>query len=142
VARIDNIQTDSKGSPRRDLTHAAKLEGIEKSVDALMDTGAFYNYLSASIVATNNMMEKMRPARNERVQLGGTSSYKDIVGRLTLITEIKGTAAKITFNVFETDRVCIIGLESLLLHFMDAFQGKLQEVKSNICANHMSRFRG
>ena len=42
VARIDNIQTDSKGSPRRDLTHAAKLEGIDKPVDALMDTGAFY----------------------------------------------------------------------------------------------------
>ena len=138
MARIDNIQTDSQGSPRRDLTHVAKLEGKEKSVDALMDTGAFYNYLSASIVATNNLMGKLRPVKNERVQLGGTSNYKDIVGRLTLVTEIKGTAARITFNVFETDRVCIIGLESLLLHFMDAFQGKLQEVRSNICALRQS----
>ena len=100
VARIDNIQTDSQGSPRRDLTHVAKLEGKEKSVDALMDTGAFYNYLSASIVAKNNLMGKLRPVKDERVQLGATSNYKDIVGRLTLVTEIKGTAARITFNVF------------------------------------------
>ena len=129
MARIDNIQTDSKGSPRRDLTHAAKLEGIDKSVDALMDTGAFYNYISASLVATNKIMGKMRPVKNERVRLGGTSSYKTIIGRLTLLTEIEETSAKITYIVFETDRVCIIGFESLLLHFMDAFQTKLQEVK-------------
>jgi len=135
VARIDNIQTDSKGSPRRDLTHAAKLEGIEKSVDALMDTGAFYNYISASLVATHDIMGKMRPIKDERVQLGGTSSYENIMGRLTLVAEIKGTAAKITYNVFETDRVCIIGSESLLLHFMDAFQDKLQEVKNNVWAS-------
>ena len=39
---------------------------------------------------------------------------------------------RLTFNVFETDRDCIIGLESLLLHYMEVFQNKLSQVKSQL----------
>jgi len=97
-----------------------------------MDTGAYLNYISSAVISKYNLHDQVTPPNGEKVQLGGTDNFKDITGKIRLTTVIDGISARIQYNVFDTERFCIIGLESLLLHFMDALQGRLSQLSDKL----------
>ena len=97
-----------------------------------MDTGASLNYISVSFLAHNGLMDNVTPVTGERVQLGGTDTYVPISGRIRLSCTMGGVTAPLVFQVFDTQRVCIIGLESLVLSFLEVLGHRLRQVKESL----------
>ena len=113
--RLDNLQTGTDGKIRRDLVHPVILTDANVTLEALLDTGAYFNYLSVEVLKRHSLDHLLKETTGEQVQLGGTQNFKNILGRVSLTVSIADVTAKLIFNVFETDRDCIIGLESLLM---------------------------
>ena len=102
------------------------------NVTALLDSGAYSNYVSEEWLRQNQLMDQITYVDGEYIQLGGTTKRLPVLGRITLETRVKDESAALTYVVFESNRKCIIGLESLVLHFLDTFQEKLQLLKAEI----------
>ena len=99
------------------------------AVLALLDSGAYANYLSAQWVANHLADYKIHAVHGEFIQLGGTATRLPVLGRVQVHISIPPDAANIYFNIFETERPCIIGLESLLLHFHSTFTTRLDTIR-------------
>ena len=106
----------------------------DSKVTALLDSGAYSNYISEEWLRQHQLMDQVTPVEGEYIQLGGTSKRLPVLGRITLETTLNEEAAKLSFVVFQSSRQCIIGLESLVLHFLNTFQEKLQLLKAEINA--------
>ena len=99
---------------------------------ALLDSGAYSNYISLAWLEMNNLTNQINPVEGEYIQLGGTNNRLPVLGRISLETTLGNESAQLSYVVFQSGRSCIIGLESLVLHFLDTFQEKLQALKEDI----------
>ena len=116
----------------RELEMPVHLNNAESEVTALLDSGAYSNYVSLQWLEDNNLLSEMSQVEGEYIQLGGTSKRLPVLGRVSLQTTLANETAMLNFVVFESARHCIIGLESLVLHFLDTFQAKLQVLKEEL----------
>ena len=116
----------------RELEMPVHLNNAESEVTALLDSGAYSNYVSLQWLEDNNLLSEMSQVEGEYIQLGGTSKRLPVLGRVSLQTTLANETALLNFVVFESARHCIIGLESLVLHFLDTFQAKLQVLKEEL----------
>ena len=111
---------------------------IEKTIQvvALLDSGAYSNYVSRSWVEDNQLSHRVIPVEGQVIQLGGTDKILPVLGRISLSVRIGNEAARLTFVVFDSSRECIIGLESLVIHFLDLFHSKLKLLQTTIYGTH------
>lgn len=118
-----------------EFVEKARLKGVLEPVEVLMDTGAYHNYISATLVASNNLWHLLTPVQEERVELGGTGKTVPILGRITLDTTLGNHSARVIYNVFDSQRELIMGLETLALHFVEALQGRLTNLRQKLLIN-------
>jgi len=110
----------------------AHVDHLKEKVEALLDSGAYYNYLSFAVVKGMVLEEIMQPVQNQYVLLGGTDKKLPVLGKVTVSVQLEGTTAEIKCHVFETNRPLIIGLESLVMHFSELFIKRLEELRAHL----------
>ena len=103
-----------------------RIEDLDVEVVALLDSGAYSNYISISWLEKHHLQERITPVVGQYIQLGGTTNKLPVLGRISLNTTIANETARLSFVVFDSGRDCIIGLESLVIHFLEVFHDKLQ----------------
>ena len=108
------------------------VEVSDQEVCALLDSGAYSNYISEGWLIKQNLHTRIVPVNGEYIQLGGTNKQLPVLGKIKLETAMGGASALLSFVVFESQRNCIIGLESLVLHFLEVFKEKLELLKSTL----------
>ena len=97
-----------RGTTNEELVVRIKIGEGKKDLEALLDSGAYSNYLSQRW-ATNNLDPiQIQPVTGEYIQLGGTDTQLPILGRTRLWVYVGAEQAKISFNIFETERDCIM----------------------------------
>jgi hypothetical protein len=79
------------------------------SATALLDSGAYSNYISLDWLQTNNLTEQINPVEGEYIQLGGTNNRLPVLGRISLETTLGNESAQLSDVVFQSGRSCIIG---------------------------------
>jgi len=110
----------------------ATLNHLNGQVEALLDSGAYHNYLSFEVVKGTALEDMMQPVHNQYVLLGGTDKKLPVLGKVTVSVQLGGTTAEIKCHVFETTRPLIIGLESLVMYFSELFIKRLEELRFHL----------
>jgi len=103
-----------------------RIEDIDVETTALLDSGAYSNYISIDWLEKHQLQQRITPVVGQFIQLGGTTNKLPVLGRISLDTTIANETARLSYVVFESGRDCIIGLESLVIHFLEVFHDKLQ----------------
>ena len=85
----------------------AKLGEEGQAVNALLDSGAYANYLSEAWAKAHLKPELIEPVEGEYIQLGGTAKRLPVLGKTRLWVKIGEEHAKITFHIFQTERTHI-----------------------------------
>jgi len=107
------------------------VEVADLEVCARLDSGAYSNYISEGWLIKQNLLYQILPVKGEYIQLCRTNKKLPMLSRIKLETAMGGASASLNFVVFESQRYCIIGLESLVLHFLEEFKERLELLKSN-----------
>ena len=72
-----------------------RIEDIDMEVTALLDSGAYSNYMSIAWLEKHNLHERITPVVGQYIQLGGTTNKLQVLGRISLNTTIGNEMARL-----------------------------------------------
>ena len=74
-----------------------RIEDLNVEVVALLDSGAYSNYISISWLEMHHLQERITPVVGQYIQLGGTTNKLPVLGRISLDTTIANETARLSF---------------------------------------------